>query len=207
MFPVPLPYLVGLAVAIAAGAGFALGHDLAATDGRAEVDRVRFEYATARQVAMTKLLAVQAKERERLRAEAQAAQEAEARAVEAATASDAQITTLKRSLAHARQYRPAPDAPLQDRPRCVFTRGDLELLNAAAGAGGARPELPTRADAGLAAAPAGADAALDSGLTQRELHEWQLDYAGRCRGIEAQLNGLIDVTLAREKAGAEAGLP
>jgi hypothetical protein len=191
------PILAALA-AISAAAGFGLGHHLAALDGEAEVALVKQAYAHERQVALTKLLAVQATERARLQAEAQAAQEAEARAVEAASASDAQISTLKRSLFHANQYRPAPAAPLVDRPRCVITWGDVGLLNAAA-AVPSSAGVPPGADAGVAAAPAGADAALDSGLAQRELYDWQLDYAGRCRGIEAQLNGLIDLTMKREK--------
>jgi hypothetical protein len=193
----PMPYLVCLAMAISAAAGFAFGHHMEALDGAAQVAKVKWEYAHERQVAMGKLLAVQAKERERLAAEAAAAQAAEAHALEAATAAGAQIDTLKRSLAHATQYRPAPAAPLVDRPRCVITWGDVGLLNAGAAVPGSAG-IPPGAAPGLAAAPPGADAALDSGLTQPELYAWQLDYAGRCRGIEAQLNGLIDLTMKRE---------
>src|SRR5574338_474831 len=196
----PMPYLVSLVVAVVFGlGGFTLGHHTAAAHGEAEVAQVKEEYAHERQVAMTKLAAVQAQERERLQTEAQAAREAEAQAITTAQAAGTQIDTLKRSLAHASQYRPAPAAPLMDRPRCVFTWGDVGMLNAAAAAVPAGTGIPAGADAGVAAAPPGADAAIDSGLTQRELYEWQLDYTGRCRAIEAQLNGLIDLSLAREK--------
>lgn len=182
------PYGI-LAALVIAGALW-LGHDLAATQGQLKLASLKLDHDQA-------LIAAQARAAQRWRADAQDARDAEARAIATAAASDAQIDTLKRSLARAKQYRPAPAAPLEDRPRCVFTWGDVRLLNATAGvpASGGGPD---GADPGLAAADGAPDESLDSGLTQGELFEWHADYAGRCRRIESRVNGLIDLTRKRE---------
>ncbi|KWZ44878.1 hypothetical protein WS72_13435 [Burkholderia savannae] len=96
---------------------------------------------------------------------------------------------LKRRIASVtNQYRPVPDAPLQNLPHCVFTGGFVRLWNAAASANGL-PSADTSAGAG---ASAGADDALDSGVRQDDVLAHHIDTAQRSRDIESQLNKLID---------------
>ncbi|MCW3611324.1 hypothetical protein K6Y32_35030, partial [Burkholderia cenocepacia] len=89
---------------------------------------------------------------------------------------------LKRRIASVTsQYRPAPDAPLQDLPRCVFTAGFVRVWNAAAGADG----VPATSAAAGAVAPARADDALDSGVRQDDILAHHVDASRRSRDIES----------------------
>ncbi|AHI68356.1 hypothetical protein DR62_5556 [Burkholderia thailandensis] len=98
---------------------------------------------------------------------------------------------LKRRIAHVTsQYRPTPDARPEALPRCVFTGGFVGVWNAAAGIDAARLSEADRA-AG-AAAPAGPDDDIDSGVREDDVLANHVDNARRSRDIEAQLNALID---------------
>lgn len=102
-------------------------------------------------------------------------------------------TALQRRIDHvSNQYRAAPGAPLQPAPVCVFTRGWLRDYNAAYGV----PAATAAAAAGLDAAPdtaAGADAELlDAGLGRADILAHAGDSGERCRGLEKQVNALID---------------
>lgn len=87
------------------------------------------------------------------------------------------------------QYRPAPNAPLQPVPRCVFTHGFVGVWNGAIGAAG----VPAADHSAGAAAAAGPDEALDSGVRQSDILAHHADYGQRCRDIESQLNRVIDL--------------
>lgn len=96
---------------------------------------------------------------------------------------------LKRSIARVTsQYRPAPGAPLQPVPQCVFTHGFVGVYNGAIGAALVPPTIPA-AGAADAADPA---EALDAGVQQADILEHITDYGQRCRDIESQLNRLLD---------------
>lgn len=96
---------------------------------------------------------------------------------------------LKRRIARVTsQYRPAPDAPLQPVPQCVFTHGFVGVYNGAIGAAPVPPSIPA-AGAADAADPA---EALDAGVQQADILEHITDYGQRCRDIESQLNRLLD---------------
>lgn len=86
-------------------------------------------------------------------------------------------------------YRPAPGAPLETLPRCIFTGGYLSLWNSAldpalpdAGGGSAQPTA--------AADSPGAD--LDSGLTEADVLHNHIANAAECAAVRQQLNSLID---------------
>lgn len=85
------------------------------------------------------------------------------------------------------QYRPAPDAPLQPAPQCVFTNGFVGVYN---GAIGAAP-VPAAVLATGAADAADPAEAVDSGVQQADILEHITDYGQRCRDIESQLNRLL----------------
>jgi hypothetical protein len=96
----------------------------------------------------------------------------------------ADVTTL---------YRPAAGEGLRPLPRCIFTAGFLRQYNAALGLPGADPAAGTGGAEGTAPASGAADAGLlESGLHQADILGHIADYGERCRGLEAQVNGLID---------------
>lgn len=100
-----------------------------------------------------------------------------------------QADQLKRSIDRVtRQYRPAPGAPLQPAPRCVFTRGFVGVYNHAIAA----TSMPQAQPAAGAADAAEASEALDSGVQQADVLAHVADYGQRCRDVESQLNRLID---------------
>ncbi|MDZ4378777.1 MAG: hypothetical protein U0973_11550 [Xanthomonadaceae bacterium] len=113
-------------------------------------------------------------------------------------------TALQRRIEHvSTQYRAAPGAAPQPAPVCVFTRGWLRDYNAAYGV----PAATAAAAAGLdaaASAAAGADAELlDAGLSRSDLLAHAGDSGERCRGLEKQVNALIDyVQFDPAQAGA-----
>jgi hypothetical protein len=82
----------------------------------------------------------------------------------------------------------APDAPVY---RCVFSLGFVRLWNAAAGvsdvSGGS---VQAGSDPGVAALGTGTDQAADSGVSQRDLLDWLVDYANVKRADEAKLNAI-----------------
>ncbi|HEX7380864.1 MAG TPA: hypothetical protein VF265_01790 [Nevskiaceae bacterium] len=82
-------------------------------------------------------------------------------------------------------YREAPGAALKPLPRAVYTRGFVGLWNRALD-----PGLPAAA-AEPAEGAAGADPALDSGLSQQQLLENHVDNAEKCDAIRTQLDALI----------------
>lgn len=135
----------------------------------------------------------------RLRDEQRKAIQAGAELLQARQQLAAAHTQLARSIPHVTTvYRPAPDAPPIAIPEPVFTWGFVRVWNAATGAC-AVPEADAagRDDATASACQApGADPAGDlapSGLSQADILHGVNDYAARCRGIEAQLEALIDL--------------
>lgn len=82
----------------------------------------------------------------------------------------------------------APDAPVY---RCVFSRGFVRLWNAAAGASdGSGDALQAGSDSGVPALGTGADEAADSGVSQRDIIDWLVDYANVKRTDEAKLSAI-----------------
>lgn len=92
-------------------------------------------------------------------------------------------------------YRPAPDAPVQPLPQCVFTRGWLRSYNAAIGAAVPAPGEgagPSAQAPNASGAAAGEDDLLPAGIDQRDILSHHIDYAARARKLEEALNRLID---------------
>jgi hypothetical protein len=102
-----------------------------------------------------------------------------------------QIATFKRKITDATtRYRPTPAAPARPLPECIVTTGAVGLWNNAIAA---RPDsADTDASPSGADDPASAADTVDSGVRLPDLLAHHLDYAGRCRAIERQLNRLID---------------
>ncbi|MBO1857952.1 hypothetical protein J4G52_30840 [Burkholderia cenocepacia] len=169
--------------AIAAGAiAYFGGYHAGALAGDAKVAKLERQYADGARDAVE-----QARIKERAETQRAAALAGDLFAEKARHALE--VDELKRRIPSVTsQYRPAPDAPLQDLPRCVFTAGFVGVWNAAAGADGVSP---TGAASG-AVAPAGADDALDSGVRQDDILAHHVDASRRSRDIESQLNKLID---------------
>jgi len=90
-------------------------------------------------------------------------------------------------------YRIAPGAAPQALPQCVFTRGFVRLWNAAAGADDGRGAVSSGASVSGAAAATDPADAFDSGVSQADVLDWFTDYATRTRGLETQLNQVLDV--------------
>ncbi|KWD09670.1 hypothetical protein WM34_29520 [Burkholderia ubonensis] len=170
--------------AIAAGAiAYFGGYRAGALAGDAKVEKLERQYADAGRVAVE-----QARAKEHAEAQRAADLAGDLFAEKARHALES--NELKRRIASVTsQYRPAPDAPLQDLPRCVFTGGFVRLWNAAAGPDG----VPAPGAAAGAAAPAGTDDALDSGVRQDDVLAHHIDTARHSRDIESQLNKLIDL--------------
>ncbi|MCG9027031.1 hypothetical protein [Laribacter hongkongensis] len=93
------------------------------------------------------------------------------------------------------QYRPSLAVPLESMPRCVFSTGFVRVWNESAGPAG--QPVPAAGDPGAAAGTAGADDALDSGVSQADVLAHRIDSAARCRDIESRLNTLIGFEEAR----------
>ncbi|OSO82666.1 hypothetical protein [Burkholderia pseudomallei] len=169
--------------ALAAGAlAFFGGYHAGALAGDAKVAKLERQYADGARDAVE-----QARIKERAETQRAAALAGDLFAEKARHA--LQSDELKRRIASVTsQYRPAPDAPLQDLPRCVFSAGFVRVWNAAAGADG----VPATSAAAGAVAAARADDALDSGVRQDDILAHHVDASRRSRDIESQLNKLID---------------
>lgn len=180
---------VGVAtfVALACGAaGYRLGHAHAAADGASAL--ASYQAATS-----ARALASETAARDREQALT-------------ATANQLGWTLIDERATHAReaehlqqrisdvtaQYRPTEDAALQPAPRCVFTRGAVRVWNDAVGADAGGDGLPAADPAADVAATAAADDTVDSGVSQADALAHLIDYGQRCRGIESQLNRLLD---------------
>ncbi|UKD14892.1 hypothetical protein L3V59_18185 [Burkholderia aenigmatica] len=169
------------AVAASAIAYFG-GYHAGTLAGDAKVEKLERQYADGARDAVEQ---ARAKERAETQRAAVLAGDLFAEKARHALESD----ELKRRISSVTsQYRPAPDAPLQDLPRCVFTVGFVGVWNAAAGADG----VSAPGVAAGAAAPAGTDDALDSGVRQDDILAHHVDASRRSRDIESQLNKLID---------------
>jgi len=170
--------LASLALLLAAGAGYGFGQRQARDTAAAELTAQRLAAERARIAALL---------RERQLAERGDALAARLAAQQLA---GADLTAqLKRSLDRVTTvYRPAPDAPLQPLPRCVFTRGFVGVLNTAIGA----EPMPATDPAGTADTETDSADATDSGVSQADLLDHFTDYGQRCRRLEQQLDALID---------------
>ncbi|MCW3482102.1 hypothetical protein OL229_21510 [Neisseriaceae bacterium JH1-16] len=172
--------LASLALLLAAGAGYGygFGQGQARTAADAQLATLHRDIALAQAAAQERELRLAE------RGDALAARLARQQLADAdATAQ------LKRSLDRVSTvYRPAPDAPLQPLPRCVFTRGFVGVLNTAIGA----EPVPAADPAGAAAAETDTAGATDSGVSQADLLDHLTDYGQRCRRLEHQLDALID---------------
>lgn len=185
--------------AIAAAAGVALGAWV--VDGHAQAQVAKLKAAHTEQLldAESDRLAAEIAASRRLRDEQHKVIQAGAELVQVRQRLASTQTELARRVAHVTTtYRPAPDAPAIALPEPVFTWGFVRVWNAATGAC-AVPEADAagRDDATASACQApGADPAGDlapSGLSEADILHGVNDYAGRCRGIEAQLGALIDL--------------
>lgn len=189
-----VPTLLGAAavVTLLGGAGgFWLGHGMASASGDADLAQLKAGHTAALVVASEQ---ARAKERKlnlaanELRAQLDAERRAHALESNQLKGRIPRVTT---------QYRPAPDAPLQPAPRCLFTHGFASVWNGAIGANGGT-SVPAAAPAGGAAAAPDTAEALDSGIQQADVLAHVIDYGARCRDIESQLNRLIDWHLKLE---------
>ncbi len=189
-----IPALLGaaaVATLLGGAGGYALGHRVASADGDAALAKLTRDHATA-------TAAANAQAREKEYALTAAAKQL-GRQLDAERSAHAQETQqLKGRIPRVTtQYRPAPDAPLQPAPRCVFTRGFASVWNDAISAAGASP-VPPSDPPGELDDPAGAAEALDSGIQQADILGHIADYGARCRNMESQLNRLIDLQLKTE---------
>lgn len=92
-------------------------------------------------------------------------------------------------------FRPAPDAPVQPLPQCVFTRGWLRSYNAAIGTGvpdAGKGTGPSAQATDASGTVAGEDDLLPARIDQRDILSHHIDYAARARKLEEALNRLID---------------
>ena len=72
--------------------------------------------------------------------------------------------------------------------RCVFSRGFVRLWNAAVGADDPDAAVSAGADSGSTAFAAGSGEAADSGVSQRDILDWLVDYASGRRTAERKLS-------------------
>lgn len=92
------------------------------------------------------------------------------------------------SIAAATHAASGQSAALQPVRECVFSRGFVRLWNAAAGVSGTSDAaVQTGSDSGGTAGTAAADEAADSGVSQRDILDWLVDYANVKRGDEDKL--------------------
>jgi hypothetical protein len=83
-----------------------------------------------------------------------------------------------------------PDA-VQPVRECIFSRGFVRLWNAAAGiTDDSDGALQAGSDSGSAGNGPGTDAATDSGVSQRDVIDWFVDYANRAHGTEDKLKAI-----------------
>lgn len=188
-----------LALLVVGPSGFLFGYRYARAIGEAKLVQAHADHAEF----IAELNASRADAERDARARLQAEQRRANVLAESLIATEAQLAEaqhqLKRRIKRVTTvYRPAPDAPPQPVPAPVFTWGFVRLLNDAIGAGAG--DLPAAgATAGAAQAPGATEAAhaglLDdlapSGVTPEDLLAHLVDYAARCRAIEAQLSQLI----------------
>lgn len=174
--------LIAVTTLAAGTGGFFLGHRSAQAKGEAALADLKRDHALQLAEAAGQALY---KERERTAtANLLGFQLLQERALHAE-----ETDQLKRRIARVTsQYRPAPDAPLQPAPQCVFTRGFVGVYNSAIGAA---PVSATDPAAGAADAADPAEA-LDSGVQQADVLEHVTDYGQRCRDIESHLNRVLD---------------
>jgi hypothetical protein len=167
--------------------GYRIGHQGAADAGEAKLQALKAEHAKTDAAATAERL-------QQERAMVRFANQAGAQLLAERSLHDQEVQQLKGRIARVtNQYRPAPDAPLQPAPRCVFTNGFVGVWNAAIGAGTGVGELPSSVAPGGTDGSASADEALDSGVRPADVLAHHADYGQRCRGIESQLNRLLDV--------------
>lgn len=176
--------LIAIAALVAGAGGFALGHRSAKSDGEASLAKLERQHADALTGASEH---ARARERElTIRANQLGAQ-----LIAERSAHTEEAGQLKRRIDRVtNQYRPAPGAPLQPAPRCVFTNGFVGVWNGAIGAA----LVSTTDPAARAADPADPAEALDSGVRQADVLEHITDYGKQCRDIESQLNRVLDWT-------------
>ncbi len=166
--------------------GYRIGHQAAAGVGAAKLQALRAQQA---QEALDQTTAHLLQER----AWTRIAQQAGAQLLTERETHAEETKFLKERIARVTsQYRPTPDAPLQPAPRCIFANGFVSVWNAAIGADSGPRAVPASVAAGGADGTTSADEALDSGVQQTDILEHHVDFGQRCRGIESQLNRLLD---------------
>lgn len=191
---VALGVLITLVIAVPCGLlGYARGASVTVDQAEAKAARLAKVHATA--LAHATAAAWEAE-----RAHLARAQAAESRLAQARSTHAREASSLKQEISRVTtQYRTALDAALTDRPGDVFTVGFVRLYNAALGAGGGLA-MPADELAGRPAAPPDPADALDSGVRQADLLAHITDAGERCRGLDAQLNAVIDVIEAQREA-------
>lgn len=96
----------------------------------------------------------------------------------------------------------ASDAPVY---RCVFSRGFVRLWNAAAGVSDVSSDaLQAGSDPGVPALGTGTDEVADSGVSQRDIIDWLVDYANVKRTDEAKLSAIRNL---QSPASTPAAIP
>ncbi|MDR1311119.1 MAG: hypothetical protein LBK01_04485 [Burkholderiaceae bacterium] len=102
--------------------------------------------------------------------------------------------TLQRKIHHVTtSYQTAPDTAPVRIPRTVFTAGFVRHYNAAIGLPGVSTPADSRGTGRAPPAAAATDGGLrESGVTQADILAHIGDYGERCRGLESQVNGLLD---------------
>ena len=186
--------IYGLALAVLStligGAGGAwLGYDYARAKGEAEIGTLKTQHATALAQAHDKALKEYQRETERA-----------ATAELALVSAQKQFAVERKSLLRrindvTTVYQPAPGAAPVALPRTVLTAGWLQLYNAAIGVPGIQTPAATGSAGHAPAATATVDTGLllDSGVTQADILAHIADYGAICRGLAAQVNGLLDL--------------
>lgn len=179
--------------------GVATGAWLANSSAQAHIARLKATHTQQLLDAESARLDAEIAAGQRLRDQQRQAIQAGAELVQLRQQLASTQTALARKVAHVTTtYRPAPDAPAVALPEPVFTWGFVRVWNAATGACAVpAADAAGRADAEARACQApGADPAGDlapSGLSEADILHGVNDYASRCRGIEAQLEALIDL--------------
>jgi len=183
---VSVALLVG-GVALSYQRGYAHGYDFAKTKGDAALQQWR----SAQELASAKALK---QANDRYAGQVKRANQAEQSLLDIRQQLAQQTQHAKEQIdAVTQTYRTAPGAAPQALPQCVFTRGFVRLWNSAAGADDGRGTVSSGASVGGADAATDPADAFDSGVSQADVLDWFTDYATRARGIEAQLNKVLDV--------------
>ncbi len=183
MIPSRSSFVAAAVSAIVVGAaGYLGGYHTGTLAGDVKVTRLERQYANSARVAADQALA-----KEHAQAQRAAVLASDLFTEKARHAIDSE--KLKRRIASVTsRYRPAPDAPLEALPRCVFTVGFVRVWNAAA----STDDVPASGASAGTIAQAGSDGALDSGVREDDILAYHLDAARRTHDIESQLNKLID---------------